>query len=296
MGGTHTSGKQSLTRLSVRLPALPCERVCPAAAIRFHAAAATSDAATSTGSSADSVGGVIADRCYGCGRCIPVCPFGIISAEEHQRTHEDTLTLLGGGLVDAIEIHTLPGHVEAFNALWASIGEAAGSLKLVAVSLPDLGGAMHHAMHAMYRTMHPHLSAANLWQLDGRPMSGDIGAGATRATIRLAARVAAFEDRPPGYLQIAGEPTVTLSPRYKIMECCLLLLLVSSAPHSAAVLPVLLSPLLILHCSQHGLTLFSSIGAIPACSCVTTHAPHASHSADDVLSCTYLSPFMLSQH
>ncbi|GJP33421.1 hypothetical protein CLOM_g17968 [Closterium sp. NIES-68] len=182
----------------------PCERVCPAAAIRFHAAAATSDAATSTGSSADSVGGVIADRCYGCGRCIPVCPFGIISAEEHQRTHEDTLTLLGGGLVDAIEIHTLPGHVEAFNALWASIGEAAGSLKLVAVSLPDLGGAMHHAMHAMYRTMHPHLSAANLWQLDGRPMSGDIGAGATRATIRLAARVAAFEDRPPGYLQIAG--------------------------------------------------------------------------------------------
>ncbi|GJP64608.1 hypothetical protein CLOP_g21582 [Closterium sp. NIES-67] len=243
MGGTHTSGKQSLTRLSVRLPALPCERVCPAAAIRFHAAAATSDAATSTGSSADSVGGVIADRCYGCGRCIPVCPFGIISAEEHQRTHEDTLTLLGGGLVDAIEIHTLPGHVEAFNALWASIGEAAGSLKLVAVSLPDLGGAMHHAMHAMYRTMHPHLSAANLWQLDGRPMSGDIGAGATRATIRLAARVAAFEDRPPGYLQIAGEPTVTLSPRYKIMECCLLLLLITG-------LQLQVWPLAVMHASH----------------------------------------------
>ncbi|CAI5475600.1 unnamed protein product [Closterium sp. Yama58-4] len=126
------------------------------------------------------------------------------AAEEHQRTEQDTLALLRSGLVDAIEIHTLPGHVDEFNALWASIGEAAGALKLVAVSLPDLGDSMPAAMHAMHRTMLPHLTAANLWQLDGRPMSGDIGAGATRAAIRLAARVAAIHDRPPGYLQIAG--------------------------------------------------------------------------------------------
>jgi len=35
-------------------------------------------------------------------------------------------------------------------------------------------------------------------QLDGRPMSGDIGAGATKAAVALAASVAAAEDRPPG--------------------------------------------------------------------------------------------------
>lgn len=35
-------------------------------------------------------------------------------------------------------------------------------------------------------------------QLDGRPMSGDIGAGATRAAVALAARVAASEGCPPG--------------------------------------------------------------------------------------------------
>ncbi|CAI7883079.1 unnamed protein product [Closterium sp. NIES-53] len=185
----------------------PCERVCPAAAIRFLPAAAdaglTAAQASMAGSSSSS-DGVIAERCYGCGRCIPVCPLGLILAEEHQRTEEDALNLLRSGLVDAIEIHTLPGHLDEFNALWASIGEAAGALKLVAVSLPDLGDSMPVAMHAMHRTMLPHLSAANLWQLDGRPMSGDIGAGATRAAIRLAARVAAFRDGPPGYLQIAG--------------------------------------------------------------------------------------------
>ncbi|CAI5492374.1 unnamed protein product [Closterium sp. Naga37s-1] len=188
----------------------PCERVCPAAAIRFPPAAAHTGCTAaqasmgSSSSSSSSSDGVISERCYGCGRCIPVCPLALISAEEHQRTEEDTLKLLSSGLVDAIEIHTLPGHLDEFNALWASIGEAAGALKLVAVSLPDLGDSMPAAMHDMHRTMLPHLSAANLWQLDGRPMSGDIGAGATRAAVRLAARVAALQDRPPGYLQIAG--------------------------------------------------------------------------------------------
>ncbi|CAI5985643.1 unnamed protein product [Closterium sp. NIES-64] len=150
----------------------PCERVCPAAAIRFPPTAtdAGPTAAQASMAGSSSSAGVIAERCYGCGRCIPVCPLALISAEEHQRTEEDTLNLLRSGLIDAIEIHTLPGHLDEFNALWASIGAAAGALKLVAVSLPDLGDSMPAAMHAMHRTMLPHLSAANLWQLDGRPM------------------------------------------------------------------------------------------------------------------------------
>jgi Fe-S-cluster-containing hydrogenase component 2 len=41
----------------------PCQRVCPALAI-------------------GAVGGVEPDRCYGCGRCRPACPLGLI--EERQ--------------------------------------------------------------------------------------------------------------------------------------------------------------------------------------------------------------------
>lgn len=35
-------------------------------------------------------------------------------------------------------------------------------------------------------------------KLDGRPMSGDIGRGATRETIAFAAQLALSSDRPPG--------------------------------------------------------------------------------------------------
>lgn len=35
-------------------------------------------------------------------------------------------------------------------------------------------------------------------QLDGRPMSGDIGRGATRESIAFALRLASMEDRPDG--------------------------------------------------------------------------------------------------
>ncbi|MCO5568434.1 hypothetical protein L7F22_022133 [Adiantum nelumboides] len=72
------------------------------------------------------------------------------------------------------------------------------------ISLPDLGDNMLATMWDLYNVMKPSLKALNLWQLDGRPMSGDIGAGATKATVRLAAKVAAFTDRPPGFLQLAG--------------------------------------------------------------------------------------------
>lgn len=35
-------------------------------------------------------------------------------------------------------------------------------------------------------------------KLDGRPMSGDIGRGATRESITFAVQLAAVKDRPPG--------------------------------------------------------------------------------------------------
>jgi hypothetical protein len=41
-----------------------------------------------------------------------------------------------------------------------------------------------------------------LWQLDGRPMSGDVGGGTAHVAVRLLRRVAA--QAPPGPLQLAG--------------------------------------------------------------------------------------------
>ena len=35
-------------------------------------------------------------------------------------------------------------------------------------------------------------------QLDGRPMSGDIGRGATRETVSFAVHMASVSERPPG--------------------------------------------------------------------------------------------------
>lgn len=52
--------------------------------------------------------------------------------------------------------------------------------------------------------MEPHLQGYNLWQLDGRPMSGDIGRGATRETVSFAVHVASMSERPPGFYQLAG--------------------------------------------------------------------------------------------
>jgi hypothetical protein len=41
-----------------------------------------------------------------------------------------------------------------------------------------------------------------VWQTDGRPMSGDIGTGATRAAVKLSQKVLAAG--LPGYVQLAG--------------------------------------------------------------------------------------------
>ncbi|KAJ7541933.1 hypothetical protein O6H91_10G082200 [Diphasiastrum complanatum] len=149
-------------------------------------------------------GGVITERCYGCGRCIPVCPVRNIGAKNYVRSTEAIIELLRGGEVQAIEIHTGAGHFEAFESLWKRLETALQSLKLIAVSLPDLGDCMTSSLSSMYAIMQPSLRCPNLWQLDGRPMSGDIGKGATMAAVSLAARVASSSNRPPGYLQLAG--------------------------------------------------------------------------------------------
>ncbi len=166
----------------------PCETVCPAGAIAFN------DFGKPSG------GGVIDPLCYGCGRCIPVCPSQNIWTRSYVSTPENIASLVLSTGVDAIEIHTQVGRVSDFRRLWYSVQPWTGQLKLVAISCPD-GEDLVDYLWTLYEMISP-LPCPLIWQTDGRPMSGDIGAGTTTASLKLGQKVLAAN--LPGYVQLAG--------------------------------------------------------------------------------------------
>ncbi len=169
----------------------PCEQICPANAIALSPAVQGVPGMDSPG--------VIAERCYGCGRCVPVCPLQHIITQSYT-TNLETLVSSVLPHVDAVEIHTQIGRLEAFLRVWRAIAPFVPRLKLIAVSCPDGEGLVPY-LNALHQTMTP-VPQVVIWQTDGRPMSGDIGAGTTRAAIRLAQKVLAAG--LPGYVQLAG--------------------------------------------------------------------------------------------
>ncbi|KAK2644677.1 hypothetical protein Ddye_019872 [Dipteronia dyeriana] len=183
----------------------PCEKACPADAILLEGKKPTAEVANGTDMLGESKGGVITERCYGCGRCFPVCPYNKIREVTYVRDATATAQLVKRNDVDAIEIHTSGSRqITPFEELWDGLGDSVRNLRLVAVSLPNNGETTIPSMNKMYTIMEPRLSCFNLWQLDGRPMSGDIGRGATRESIAFAVQLVAAKDRPPGFLQLAG--------------------------------------------------------------------------------------------
>ncbi|MGB3570779.1 MAG: LdpA C-terminal domain-containing domain [Phormidesmis sp.] len=184
----------------------PCEDVCPAIAI-------------------DSTG-VIRDRCYGCGRCLPVCPLGLIEARS-QPTTLDAIAQSVVSQVDALEIHTHVGNEAAFKQLWQTITPWISHLKLISISCPDGENfiaylqSLQRIMGWVEPTVRLHKpQPALVWQTDGRPMSGDIGKGTTHAAVRLAQKVIASEI--PGYVQLAGgtnEYTVLKLREMGLLQC-----------------------------------------------------------------------------
>lgn len=165
----------------------PCERVCPADAIRAAV-------------------GVDQRLCYGCGRCWPACPPQLIQSLDRRVGLTDLAPLLQDVRPDALEIHTAPGRMDAFKATLEQIRLADVSLKRLSVScgldghqatVESLASELwrrHQAMRA-----HQHRP---LWQLDGRPMSGDLGVGTARAAVHLWKKIQPLA--PPGPLQLAG--------------------------------------------------------------------------------------------
>lgn len=164
----------------------PCVAICPAQAIVFDRPGVPS--------------GVVEERCYGCGRCLPVCPVQHISTRSQIYPPETIGALLLTLQVDALEIHTQVGRLREFRELWQAIAPYVHRLKLVAVSCPDGEGLINY-LWDLYEILSP-LPCPLVWQTDGRPMSGDIGAGATRAAVKLGQKV--LRSRLPGYVQLAG--------------------------------------------------------------------------------------------
>jgi Fe-S-cluster-containing hydrogenase component 2 len=171
----------------------PCERICPANAIVF-------DAPSSLDPIAPPFSGVLDRRCYGCGRCVPICPVGAILTRSYVSAPSTLAPVILETGVDAVEIHTQVGHGEDFQRLWSAIEPWLDRLQLVAISCPDHPDLIDY-LRSIAAWISP-LPCALVWQTDGRPMSGDIGAGATRAAIALSQKVLAAG--LPGYVQLAG--------------------------------------------------------------------------------------------
>ncbi|NET59275.1 MAG: 4Fe-4S ferredoxin [Symploca sp. SIO2E6] len=165
----------------------PCEKICPAQAIVFE----DTNEVTS---------GVIEQRCYGCGRCLPVCPSQLISTRSYVSPRSAITQLILQTGIDALEIHTQVGHYTDFQLLWRIIAPWVYRLKLIAISCPD-GENLIEYLWSLYQLITP-LPCALVWQTDGRPMSGDIGIGTTRAAVKLSEKVLAA--KLPGYVQLAG--------------------------------------------------------------------------------------------
>ncbi|XP_020570721.1 uncharacterized protein LOC110017905 isoform X2 [Phalaenopsis equestris] len=181
----------------------PCEKVCPANAILLKKSSTGQHSLGSSDASDRLQGGVVTERCYGCGRCFPVCPFDKIRAKTYIRETAATSELLKRNDVDAIEIHTT-GRLRPTTYRVISTRIDFSTLDLLLVSMPDIGNSTFSTMQDMHTIMESRLLGYNLWQLDGRPMSGDIGRGATREAINFAMRLAAIPDKPHGFYQLAG--------------------------------------------------------------------------------------------
>lgn len=179
----------------------PCQRVCPALAIGPQ-------------------GGVLRERCYGCGRCLPACPLGLIEEQQVLLSADTVPALLATIQPDAVELHTQAGRQSAFAERVGQVRGSGVALKRLAVSCglergagaktdadappPDSPLSARELASELWQrfALVRQAELQPLWQLDGRPMSGDVGAGTARSAVKLLEAIRPWA--PPGPLQLAG--------------------------------------------------------------------------------------------
>jgi len=164
----------------------PCEKICPTSAIDFS--------------------GVKENKCYGCGRCIKSCPLNLISEYEYNLSNNDLPNTLKAIKPDAVEIHTEINRIDSFIKVSNLIKNSGIKLKKISVSCGlnqskkkpiDLS----KALWDRYEILLEH-NVPLIWQLDGRPMSGDLAPKTGKDTVKLWKNIGS--QLPPGLIQLAG--------------------------------------------------------------------------------------------
>jgi len=164
----------------------PCEKICPTHAIDHC--------------------GVKENKCYGCGRCINSCPLNLISEYEYNLSNNDLPNTLKTIKPDAVEIHTEIYRIDSFIQIANQIKNSGIKLKKISVScgLNQSNKKPIDLLKALW-DRHEILLEHNvplIWQLDGRPMSGDLAPTTGKDSVKL------WEDigsqLPPGLIQLAG--------------------------------------------------------------------------------------------
>ncbi|WP_173645733.1 circadian clock protein LdpA [Geminocystis sp. NIES-3709] len=169
----------------------PCEKICPAEAIKFD---------DRTIPIVNQHQGIVEELCYGCGRCLPICPINIIHTESRIISTKEVLQWLDTLPINAIEIHTKQGHLQNFIQVWDMVKPRLQQLQLIAISCPYTDTVTEY-LTEIYQYIHP-VNIPLIWQTDGRPMSGDIGSGTTHLTIKYAQKMK--QTNLPGFIQLAG--------------------------------------------------------------------------------------------
>ncbi len=183
----------------------PCLAVCPPHAILTNSQPAGIQ--------------IQADLCYGCGRCEPICPHHRIETVGYQPAAAQILPLLIQSGVEAVEIHTQVGRLAAFRQIWDDLQPYLIQLKVISISFGN-GLGLEDYLHRLAQLLEPWwrrsplgsaIGGTVIWQTDGRPMSGDIGPGTTKATLKVADQVLAMQ--LPGYVQLAGGTNAATVPQ-----------------------------------------------------------------------------------